>query len=94
MREVKLRQSQGISRATRRFVFQRDKTCRHRHAEGRLCESRYQLQVDHVISRWQGGGNDVENLQVLCGLHNRYKYEQELVGERASKLSVRQHCLV
>ena len=77
VREVKPRQSQSISRATRRAVFHRDKTCRHRQADGRLCESRYQLQVDHVISRWRGGGNDIENLQLLCGVHNRYKFELE-----------------
>jgi len=77
-REVKVRHCQGISRAARRFVFQRDKSCRHRHADGRLCESRYQLQVDHIISRWKGGSNDVENLQLLCGIHNRYKYEREI----------------
>jgi hypothetical protein len=76
--EVKPRQSQGISRAARRFVFQRDKTCRHRHADGNFCGSRYQLQVDHVVSRWKGGSHNVENLQILCGLHNRLKYEQEI----------------
>jgi hypothetical protein len=78
-REVKPRQSQGgVSRATRRFVFRRDKTCQHRHADGRLCGSRYQLQVDHVQSRWRGGGNEVENLQLLCGVHNRDKYQREV----------------
>ena len=87
--EVKPRQSQGISRATRRFIFQRDQTCRHRHSDGRLCEARYQLQVDHVVSRWRGGGNNIENLQLLCGVHNRYKFEQEKVSEWASGSWVR-----
>ena len=77
IREVKPRQSQDVSRASRRFVYQRDKTCRHRHADGRLCESRYQLQVDHIISRCAGGSNEVSNLQLLCGVHNRHKYHQE-----------------
>jgi hypothetical protein len=67
LREVKPRQShelksQGVSRASRRLVFQRDKFCQHRDADERLCESRYQLQVDHIISRWLGGSNEVENL--------------------------------
>jgi hypothetical protein len=79
--EVKLRQSRGVSRAARRFVFQRDKSCRQRHADGSFCESRYQLQVDHILSRWKGGSNTVENLQLLCGLHNREKYEQEIAAE-------------
>jgi 5-methylcytosine-specific restriction endonuclease McrA len=85
IREVKVRQSQsqsqsqGVSRASRRFVFQRDRSCRFRHADGRVCGSRYQLQVDHIVSRWAGGSNDVENLQLLCGIHNRYKYECEVM---------------
>lgn len=76
--EVTPRQCQGVSRAARRFVFQRDKSCRKRHADGSFCESRYQLQVDHIISRWKGGSNNVENLQLLCGLHNREKFEREI----------------
>jgi len=76
--EVNLRQSLGVSRPARRFVFQRDKSCRKRHSDGSFCDSRYQLQVDHIISLWKGGSNNVENLQLLCGVHNRLKYEQEI----------------
>jgi hypothetical protein len=76
--EAEERQGKGISRAVRRFVFQRDKTCRKLHADGSFCGSRYQLQVDHIVSRWKGGSNNVENLQLLCGLHNRLKYEEEM----------------
>jgi len=77
--EVNPRQSLGVSRSARRFVFQRDKSCRKRHSDGSFCDSRYQLQVDHIISLWKGGSNNVENLQLLCGVHNRLKYEQESV---------------
>lgn len=79
-RKCKVRDYGGVSRSTRRLVHQRDQSCRHIHPDGTRCESRYQLQVDHIISRWKGGGNELENLQLLCGLHNRYKYERE-VGE-------------
>ncbi|MBX3021894.1 MAG: HNH endonuclease [Bdellovibrionales bacterium] len=81
--EVKPRHCQGVSRTARRYVFQRDKTCCYVHADGRRCDSRYQLQVDHIVSLWRGGRNDVENLQLLCGLHNRYKYEQEIAESAA-----------
>ena len=51
MKEVKVRQCQGVSRPTRRFIFRRDKSCRQRRPDGTFCESRYQLQVDHIQSR-------------------------------------------
>lgn len=70
--------SKSISRAARRYVFRRDRTCRFIHPNGERCNSRYQLQVDHIVSRWRGGGNEVDNLQLLCGVHNRYKYEREI----------------
>lgn len=44
---------------------------------GKRCGSFYQLQVDHIQPRWAGGGDEVANLQVLCGAHNRYKYQKE-----------------
>lgn len=43
-----------------------------------VCGSTRYLQVDHVYPRWAGGGDAPENLQVLCGAHNRYKFAQEV----------------
>jgi hypothetical protein len=83
--EVMPRQTRGVSRPARRFVFRRDQSCRKRHPDGTFCESRYQLQVDHIVSRWRGGSDNVENLQLLCGLHNREKYEREIAEMEASR---------
>ncbi len=38
------------------------------------CEQDHFLQIDHIISVSQGGGNDTSNLQVLCQAHNQFKY--------------------
>lgn len=76
--EVKPRQCTGISRSVRRRVFVRDRTCRHVHPDGRVCSSRYQLQVDHIVRPHDGGSNDIENLQLLCAVHNRFKYERRV----------------
>jgi hypothetical protein len=38
---------------------------------GVKCESRFQLQIDHVIPKAKGGGDEIENLRLLCGVHNR-----------------------
>lgn len=40
---------------------------------GRRCGSRYGLQVDHIHDYAGGGTNAPENLQLLCGAHNRFK---------------------
>jgi hypothetical protein len=65
--------------AVRRIVFQRDKCCQWRDPKtNQLCGSRFQLQIDHIKSRWRGGGNEIENLQLLCSAHNRLKYRLEV----------------
>src|SRR3954470_10088561 len=63
--------------AKRRFVFQRDQVCQHRNPDGRVCGSRWQLEIDHKMPRWAGGGDEVDNYQVLCGVHNREKYRRQ-----------------
>jgi 5-methylcytosine-specific restriction endonuclease McrA len=66
----------AISAAVRSEVFQRDECCRWNH-RGKPCCSTFQLQVDHRIPVWAGGGNEIENLQLLCAFHNRMKYKLE-----------------
>lgn len=48
--------------------------CNFRGETGRRCGSRYGLQMDHIIEFSQGGTNARENLQLLCGPHNRLKH--------------------
>ncbi|MBY0384796.1 HNH endonuclease, partial [bacterium] len=45
---------------------------------GHRCTSQKFLQIDHIHNWSQGGTHDLENLQVLCGVHNRLKYEREI----------------
>jgi hypothetical protein len=43
----------------------------------RRCRSKFQLQLDHVVSKWRGGTSDPANLQILCAVHNRMKFQLE-----------------
>jgi len=63
--------------AIKRAVFQRDDHCQWRDpASGKKCGSRFQLQLDHIQPRWAKGESTLENLQLLCGVHNRLKFER------------------
>ena len=43
---------------------------------GRRCGSKHFLQLDHIESYSMGGANAADNLQVLCGAHNRLKWQR------------------
>ncbi len=45
----------------------------HSPLSGKRCESRYRVQYDHIIPIARGGVGTLENIQHLCGLHNRTK---------------------
>lgn len=74
--EVKSRIPIPVS--VKRTVMARDRTCQWKDPRTqKRCESRTNLQIDHVRPVWAGGTNDFSNLQVLCGAHNRLKYRNE-----------------
>lgn len=43
---------------------------------GKICNSQYTLQIDHIHLYSLGGGHEPENLQLLCGAHNRYRIKK------------------
>ena len=47
------------------------------HHSGRRCGSKHFLQRDHIESYSAGGENSAENLQMLCGAHNKLKWRRE-----------------
>lgn len=43
---------------------------------GRVCGSRHQIQIDHVVPKAMGGGDEPENLRALCRQHNLHAAEK------------------
>ncbi len=65
-----------ISVHVRRHVFQRDQVCQHRNQDGSLCGSKYQLELDHIHPKFAGGSDHIENLRLLCRIHNADRYRR------------------
>jgi 5-methylcytosine-specific restriction endonuclease McrA len=67
----------SIAKAVRREVFERDGTrCTYVSANGRRCEARAFLELDHITPKALGGRDEVENLRVRCRAHNQLSAEE------------------
>jgi 5-methylcytosine-specific restriction endonuclease McrA len=76
-REPREHESESISRATRRTVFERDgERCTFSDADGNRCPATTWLELDHVVPRARGGTSDLGNLRVRCRAHNLLHAEQ------------------
>lgn len=70
--------SAGFSARTKKVILKQQQFCQHKDPQsGKECGSRWFLQIDHKQSRWAGGGNILQNAQVLCAQHNNLKYRKE-----------------
>lgn len=59
-------------------VLQRDQCCQYKDQKtGKVCGSKWNLQVDHLQPRWAQGANELSNLRVLCANHNQEVYRQQ-----------------
>jgi HNH endonuclease len=63
-----------IPEDVRQLVWERDG------GRCRRCGSRHELQFDHIIPVVEGGSNEAENIEVLCGPCNRKKGASLTVG--------------
>jgi hypothetical protein len=67
-----------INISMRKHIRNRDQCCQHKDkTTGRICGAKSNLQIDHIKPIWAGGTSTIENLQVLCANHNRYRYRRQ-----------------
>ena len=79
-----------LSKSTERIVFSRDQCCQFTaestikptneispQSKSKICGSKWQLNIDHIQPVWAAGTNDLSNLRVLCGQHNRDLYRRQ-----------------
>jgi hypothetical protein len=67
-----------VNISMRKHIRNRDQCCQHKDKiTGRICGTKLNLQIDHIKPLWAGGTSTIENLQLLCANHNRYRYRQQ-----------------
>lgn len=72
-----------LSVANRRTVFERaGNRCEYRTVDGKRCDSRFRLEVEHRIPRALGGTNNIPNLEILCRDHNQIRGIQIFGADR------------
>ncbi len=73
----KYKRSRYIPASVRDEVFARDgNRCTYVSPQGKRCNSSWNLEIDHIIPYARGGGNNLENLRLLCPRHNRMEAER------------------
>jgi hypothetical protein len=75
-----------ISPSIRRQIFLRDKGCCSFQdpVSGRVCESRFQVQIEHILPVALGGKNELSNCTLRCFSHNQLAAIQ-VFGQNAIK---------
>jgi len=67
-----------ISQNLKRQVLLRDQCCQYKDKiTGKVCQSKWNLEVDHIQPLWANGTNSLENLRALCSNHNKYLYQRQ-----------------
>ncbi len=67
----------SVTPKLKKEILHRDQHCQHKEQKtGKICGSKFHLQVDHLHPLFAGGSNQAENLRILCAAHNRFRYSE------------------
>lgn len=75
-----------ISVYTKRKIWQRAQACceYHDHKTQKRCTSKFALELDHVQSLALGGSDEIQNLRLLCWVHNSRRAVKTFSAKKAS----------
>ncbi len=90
-------ETRHVPAAVTREVWERDESqCTFVAADGHRCESRRYLQLHHREPFARGGAATVDNIALLCGVHNRIEgervYGRAFMESKMSKVVTRTDC--
>jgi hypothetical protein len=84
-----------VPRAVRRAVVERDgERCSFVSGDGRRCDEKGFLELDHVVPVARGGESTVDGVRVLCRGHNQYEAKRVMgrdVVEAAKRANAMEH---
>jgi len=64
-----------------RLIYQRAQgCCEYRDQHEVRCNSRYRLELDHIVPVALKGSSEAENLRLVCSIHNSYLASQKNIG--------------
>jgi 5-methylcytosine-specific restriction endonuclease McrA len=71
------KRSRHIPEAVQDQVFTRDNgRCTYKGPGGRMCNSTWNLEIDHILPFARGGDHTIQNLRLLCAKHNHLEAER------------------
>lgn len=84
---LKIKKSRYTSQYTLRALANRDQhQCQFIDpVSGRQCSARFHLQIEHIQPFAKGGANNIENLQLLCINHNKFRALQQFGTSKMRK---------
>lgn len=67
-----------IASSARKIIQNKHQGCQYKDSQnGKLCGSKLFPTIEHLQPVWAGGGNELENLTILCSAHNTFRYRQQ-----------------
>ncbi len=80
----------GIPTAVRIHVWERDGACcAFVGADGRRCGSRRRLEFEHIVPEAKGGRATIDNVELLCRIHNQHRAVAEFGATYMAKFKRR-----